>query len=171
MIAPLADNDGPDWPLLQNGAVTLFFKPEVLEATCYELSRIGYEVARVRCREGTGKTLEDLSAALKWTAQFGGRRPSADNFPALRDGFRSFPFAPHNRAALAFDGFDQLLSNDPTFAIKMLDIIESTARDHLLVGCVLLGLVQTDDADFQCPSIGCRVPAWNPAEWLAQVRK
>ena len=171
MIAPPADNDGPDWPLLQQGAVTLFFKPAVLEATCDDLSRIGYEVARVRCRDGIGNTLNDLGSALRWTEQFGGRRPSADNFPALRDAFRSYPFGPHNRAALAFDGFNELLSPDATFAAKLFDIIKSTARDHLLAGCLLLGLVQTDDAEFRCPPIGCRVPAWNPVEWMEQARR
>jgi hypothetical protein len=164
MIAPRADNDGPDWPLLQQGAVTLFFKPSLLEATCDDLSKIGYDVAPVRCAQGIGTVLDDLGAALSWTEQFGGRRPGPNNFNALRDGFRSFPFGESSRAALAFAGFDVLIGEDSAFAIKLLDIIEQTAREHLLAGYLLLALVQTSDGDFRCPPIGCRVPMWNPAE-------
>jgi hypothetical protein len=145
-------------------------KPSVLEATCDDLSKMGYKVARVRCREGLGTALNDLGTALSWTEQFGGRRPSAHNFDALRDGFGSFPLGENNRAALAFDGFNELVAEDPTFAIKLLDMIELTARDHLLGGCFLLALVQTDDADLRCPPIGRRVPVWNPAEWMEESR-
>jgi hypothetical protein len=152
-----------DWPLVQDGAVTLFAQTAALDATCAELSGIGYKVARVRCREGLDATLADLGSVLRWTEQFGGRRPSAkpEGFPALRDGFQSFPFEEGRRTALAFDGFDKLVSEDARFAISLLDIVETTSRRHLLAGCVLIALVQTDDADFQCPPIGCRVPAWS----------
>jgi hypothetical protein len=101
----------------------------------------------------------------KSCGQFG-YGPWNGNLNALNDGFRGYPFADAGRSALVLEGFHGLVAMDGDFAHQVLDIIERQARNHLLLGKILICLVQTDDNRYNCAAIGCRSANWNPREWL-----
>ncbi|AWO92810.1 MULTISPECIES: hypothetical protein [Bradyrhizobium] len=164
-----ADMDRADWDFLQNGAVTLFWNPAVLGAAKEDLRQLGYEVAEVACDNGLPNFLMQLSEVLHWREQFG-YGPWRGNLDALNDGFGEYPFANTGRSVLALEGFHGLVSIDRDFAHGVLDIIESRARYHLLLGKVLICLVQTDDNRYYCAPIGCRSANWNRREWLHAAR-
>jgi hypothetical protein len=160
-----ADMHRADWILLQNGAVSLFWSPTFLAAAKADLRQLGYEIAEVACNHGLQSFHTQLSEVLRWEEQFG-YGPWRGNLDALNDGFGGYPLAGAGRSALVLEGFHGLVAMDGDFAHKVLDIIESAARDYLLLGKVLICLVQTDDNRYNCAPIGCRRANWNPREWL-----
>jgi hypothetical protein len=164
MFKDEADFDRPDFRLLQNGAVNLFWRPEVLSEARQALSSLDYEIAEVSCCVEVPSFEAQMSRALRWKEQFG-YEPWTGNLDALNDGMRYLPFGPSGRSALVLIGFHRLVAADSNRAHSILDIIESAARDHLLWGNTLIALVQTDDARYSYPPIGCRRVNWNPAEW------
>lgn len=169
MFLTLDDQRRADWSLLQTGAVSLFWKKTVLDLVERDLERLGYEVLTVRC-DDAGEFHRQVSDALKWVEQFG-YSPWTGNLDALNDGLRHFPFGPSKCAALRIEGFDQLWAADQPTAFAFLDMFEDASRTHLLHGCRLIGLVQTDDPEFRCDPLGGRQPQWNPAEWLDSRRE
>jgi len=164
-----ADHDRADWPLLQNGAVHLFWSREVLSETRKNLVELGYEESEFEFGGKAPGFHAQMSRALKWRDQFGYDFWNG-NLDALDDGMGHFPFGPSGRSALIFLGFHHFTSKSPETAHAVLDIIESAARDHLLSGRLLIALVQTDDNRYACPPVGARRVDWNPGEWLERDR-
>lgn len=158
-----------DWPLLQNGAVNLFWKLEVLANARQTLTDLDYEVAEVSCGSEAPSFEVQVSHVLRWEDQFG-YEPWNGNLDAFNDGMRYFPFGTSGRSALVLTGFHRLVAVDSKRAHSVLDIIESSARDHLLRGKVLIALVQTDDPRYSCDGIGCRSANWNRTERLHASR-
>ncbi|WP_162245690.1 barstar family protein [Brevundimonas sp. Root1279] len=165
MFTSEADFERADWPLLQNGAVNLFWKPEILADARGELAGLDYEISEVSCGAEVPSFEVQLSNALKWQEQFG-YEPWTGNLDALNDGLRYYPFGPSGRSALVLTGFHHLVAADSERAHVILDIIETAARDHLLNAKLLIALVQTDDPGYSCPDIGGRNASWNGREWL-----
>jgi hypothetical protein len=106
---------------------------------------------------------------LRWKEQFG-YEPWTGNLNALNDGMRDYPFGPSGRSALVLVGFHHLVAKSEELAQAVLDIFESAARNHLLLGKLLIALVQTDDPHYFCSGLGCRSANWNPREWLEAKR-
>jgi hypothetical protein len=154
-----------DWRLLQNGAVNLFRRPEVIAQAQVSLEGLGYRISQVNCRDGQPVFREQMSEALSWREQFcyGLWTGSID---ALNDGFSLCSFGENGRAAFVFQGFHRIAAEDAQWAHAVLDAFECSARSHLLSGNFLIGLVQTDDERFCCPPLGGRSPSWNDKEWL-----
>ncbi|HEY6814018.1 MAG TPA: barstar family protein [Croceibacterium sp.] len=169
MFTSEADFQRADWPLLQNGAVNLFWKPAVLAEARQALASLGYEIAEVSCGARVPSFELQMSRALKWQDQFG-YECWTGNLNALNDGLGYFPFGPSGRCALVLTGFHHLVAADRERAHTILDIIESCARDHLLAAKLLIALVQTDDARYACEDIGGRQANWNGREWLLADR-
>ncbi|RYG94777.1 MAG: hypothetical protein EON58_15530 [Alphaproteobacteria bacterium] len=159
-----ADYDRADWPLLQNGAVHLFWSQEVLAQTRSQLAEIGYEQSEIVFGSKVPGFQTQISKALKWEEQFG-YGGWTGNLNALEDGMRYFPFGPSGRSCLVFLNFHQFASKSPQTAHQVLDIIECAARDHLLSGKLLLALVQTNDNHYECAPVGSRQVGLNPREW------
>jgi hypothetical protein len=153
-----------DWPLLRNGAVNLFWKPEVLKEARRELEYLDYEIADVSCGTQVPSFEVQMSRVLRWREQFG-YEPWAGSLDAFNDGMKYFPFGPSGRCALVLSGFHHLVAAAPERAHTLLDVIESAARDHLLEARLLIALVQTDDPRYSCQDIGCRHASWNHREW------
>lgn len=157
-----------DIRLLQNGAVHLFWRAEVLDQWCSELAGLGYATHAADCTD-QARMRDAISQTLRWQDQFG-YGPWTGNLDALNDGMRGFPFGPSQKALLVLRRFDVLVRAEPRFAETMLDIIEYQARNHLLDGNRLLALVQTDDPTFRTPALGGRAAMWNPQEWSDTAR-
>lgn len=154
--------------LLQNGAVHLFWRAEVLDNWCSELMALGYAIHAANCTD-QARMRNAISEILRWQEQFG-YAPWTGNLDAFNDGLRGFPFGPSGKAALILKRFDLFVRADQRSAELVLDIIEYQARDHLLGGNRLLALVQTDDPTFSPPALGARKPDWNPQEWSNAAR-
>jgi hypothetical protein len=169
MFTSEADFQRADWPLLQNGAVNLFWNPVVLAETQKALASLEYEIAEVLCGTRKPSFEVQMSSVLKWGDQFG-YEPWNGNLDAFNDALRYYPFGPSGRAALVLSGFHYLVASDPKRAHVILDLIESAARNHLLEARLLIVLVQTDDPQFSCPDIGCRNANWNHHEWSVASR-
>jgi hypothetical protein len=169
MFTSDADFQRAYWPLLQNGAVNLFWRPAILAEALDNLSKLGYEIGEVSCRSGRSSLYKQFSRILHWKEQFG-YYPWSGDLNALSDGLSDYPFGSAGRSALVLDGFHLLANEDSEYAHAVLDIIESRARDHLLTGKILICLVQTDDNHYECPHIGCRHANWNRREWFWSER-
>jgi hypothetical protein len=158
-----------DWPLLQNGAVNLFWRQAIYEDAQVDLEALGYEVAKLTCRKGVESFKLQLSSALEWRDRFG-YEPWDGNFDALHDALRFYPFGASKRSVIAIDGYQDYVKADRQRSSSLLDLLEASARDHLLLGKTLIILIQTDDATYVCNNIGGRSAQWNNKEWLNSSR-
>ena len=169
MFTSETDFQRADWPLLQNGAVNLFWKHDILADACQQLHELAYEIADVSCAGSPSSFQAQMSRALSWRETFG-QEPWTGNLDALNDGFRHYPFGPSARGALVLREFHHLVSADRERARSILDIIEWSSRNHLLKGQCLIALVQTDDPTYECEGLGCRSANWNRREWFEAYR-
>jgi hypothetical protein len=163
------DLNRADWPLLQNGAVTLFRDPVILAETRHALLQLDYGLAEISCAVGWPGIYEPFSSLLKWDEQFG-YWPWTGNLDALNDGLRDYPFGPSALNALILSAFHILVAEDRDASHAILDMLEANARDHLLWGRTLIVLVQTDDSQYECTAIGGRSASWNGRERLNMGR-
>ena len=162
------DESRADWPLLQNGAVNLFWRKSVFQDARSQLSDLGYEIAEIEYQ--TPETFRSaLSEALKWKEQFG-YEPWGGGLDALADGVGGFPFPQSKSAAICIENYDLFAKDQPEIALAVLDIVEAQSRNHLLVGCRLIALIQTNDASLEFGPLGCRSATWNRREWLWKDR-
>ena len=164
-----ADFQRPDWALLQNGAVNLFRRETHLLKAEAALRSVGYQLGQLAYQNDMEAFYDQVSSLLNWREQFGHDRWTG-NLNALNDGFRYYPFGSAGRAALTLRGFHRLVADDSKLAHHLLDIIESSARNHLLQGRLLVALIQTDDPHYDSGPIGSRSASWNNAEWLLANR-
>lgn len=158
-----------DWPLLQDGAVSLFWRPEVLDDTRRALDALGYEVSDISGVSGWPHFIEKLSSVLRWQEQFG-YAPWTGNLNALNDAMGGYPFGAANQSALIIRDFDILVGEDAEGSQGLLDVLESAARDHLLWGRTLVILIHTNDNRYYSGPIGDRPARWHPREWLNRDR-
>ena len=154
----------PDWPLLQNGAINLYWSHERYENATVSLKKLGYHIIKLRF-DNFEQFKNDISTALKWKQQFG-YFPWNESLDALNDGFREEPFNTADNTAFCIERFHACVSYDRFMATTLLDILERTSRNHLLFGKRLIGLIQTDDPEFDCSGLGGATAHWNEAEWL-----
>ena len=156
-----------DWLLLKNGAVTLFHKVELWQEQTRSLGALDYRIIEIAYSSFDQFVLE-VSAALRWKDQFG-YEPWTGNLNALNDAFRDLPFHGGRHLAIAISKFDVLVRDDATTAEAFLDMVERQSREELLRGRCLIGLIQTDDADYASPAVGGRRPQLNWNEWMARA--
>lgn len=168
MVFSPQETDRYDWPLLQNGAVTLYWKIEVFESAIAHLAELDYRVLRLRFDDSL-QFQHDLSVALKWREQFG-YSPWNGSLDALEDGFRYEPFESTDDSAFCVKNFDALARSNQQLSFALLDMIERHSRDYLLFGKRLIGLIQTNDPEFHCEGIGATSANWNEAERLNKAR-
>ena len=104
MFTTEEDFQRPDWQLVQNSAVSLFWNNAVLDETRESLLEIGYGIAEVVCRRAMQGFMQQVSDVLLWEDQFGYQGWDG-NLDALNDGFRYYPFDPSGRSALISAAF------------------------------------------------------------------
>jgi hypothetical protein len=169
MVFRIKDTNRADWPLLQNGAVTLYWRMELFEAAIDSLAQLRYRVLRLRFNEPQ-QFMADVSKALKWQQQFG-YQAWGGGLDALNDAFRDEPFNSADDSAFCVENFQAAVKYNSKWSTAMLDIIERTSRDYLLFGKRLVALVQTKNATYRCKGIGATSAHWNKKEWLDRTRK
>lgn len=161
---------GLDYTLLQNGAVSLFFRQAVLEDAILWLREHDYLVVAVdtsACATTTALRVAVVSGVPDWPP---GTDMAVSGADAFSDTLMDIEFGGHEGIAFSFLHFDDFAGRHSLDAFHLLDSIESRARWHLLFGHRLMALVQSDDPLFSTQPLGARPAMWNRREWLNSNR-
>jgi hypothetical protein len=159
--------------LVINTFVSLFWRTELLDETVRWLVDHDYEVVRLDAARWTSEAdlHRDFAAALDFPDYYG------ENLDALNDclrGVAGYAFGTSPKATglvLALTGYDAFAARLPRVAYDVLDIIARQAREAMLIGHRMLGLVQSNDPDIEFEPVGATPVLWNPAEWLTANRR
>ena len=168
-MASFSENDlaRPDWPLFQNGWVTLYWKPEVLESDCKALLDHGYRLHRIVTDGWRSKAdaLRNLGEALAFPDFYG------QNLDAFNDCLSELDVPDDAGTAIVLMRYDRVVAIDPKMAEQLLDIMAGRARDHMLFGRRLAILVQTDDPTLSFGPLAPTQAGWNRRERLHRNRE
>ena len=157
-----------EWQLLQNGSINLYKDEVLFEEDCELLKKVGYKVAYIDCSSLLSFET-DITEALEWKKQFG-YSPWGGNLDALNDGMRDTTLGYNGKFTLACKNFHKLVKVNKNMAMAFLDLLEYNSRNHLLDGCLFIGLIQTGDPHFSPENLGGRSANWNHKEWLHKNR-
>ena len=155
-----------DWDLLQNGAVSLYFQPQVLAADVDWLKDHEYRVDTFDCSLWVDQS--EMHQAFAYQLEF----PNyyGRNLDALNDCMSDLEIRDHSGRALVFNRYDSFAAKFPHVAWSVLNIMESNSRNLLLFGKRLIILVQSDDPAISFEPVGGRGVGWNRREWLNRSR-
>jgi hypothetical protein len=155
-----------DWKLLQNGAVTLYFRLHVLAADVEWLENHGYRVDSFDCSVWVGQREmhEAFSSKLEFPEYYG------RNLNALNDCLGDIEIPDDGGRVLVLNKYDSFAAKFPPVAWSVLDIMETNSRQVLLLGKRLIILVQSDDPAISFDPLGGRGVTWNSREWLNSSR-
>jgi len=155
-----------DWKLLQNGAVSLYFRRQVLAEDIEWLEEHDYRVDTFECTVWLGESEmhEALSCGLEFPDYYG------RNLAALNDCISDIEVPEEGGRVLVFNRFDSFAAKVPHVAWSVLDIMESRSRQFLLFGRRLIILVQSDDPEISFELVGGCPVMWNTREWLSSNR-
>jgi RNAse (barnase) inhibitor barstar len=161
-----ADLERADWPLFQNGWVTLYWKPEVLESDCKWLCDQGYRVHRMSTDRWSSSeiALRDLGETLSFPGYYG------QNLDAFGDCLSDIEVPDSSGTAIVLLRYDQFAATDRGTAQALLDIMAGRARQHMVFGRRLAILVQTDDPRLSFGPLAPTHAHWNRREWLDRNR-
>jgi len=162
------DEERLDWRLMQNGAVTLFYRTDLFDDAIEWLRAHAY-VVHVIDASTINSFTDEMTVALRFQEQFG-FSPWNGNLNALNDAFRYLSGGETTGVVFCFKEYDRLATADGHFAHAVLDILESNSRDHALLGQRLFALVQSDDPAIEFHGLGARSASWNNKEWLLGSR-
>lgn len=175
-----ADDDPGDVPrsdpafrLLTASAVTLFWRPELLDRTVAALRANGYQIVSLDASSWTDddRMHAAIADALAFPDYYGG------NLDALNDCLRDVVAGDYGWTldatglVIVITAYDVFAAHRRRSAQLFLDIIAARARDALLVGRRLICLIQTDDAAIEFDPVGAQPVVWNDGEWLAANRQ
>jgi len=155
-----------DWAILENGAVTLYFRPQVLAADVHWLREHGYRVDTFDCSAwiGASEMHEALSSQLEFPGYYG------RNLNALNDCLSDIEIPDEGGRVLVFNRYDFFAAKDAQVAWSVLNIMEINSRRLLLLGKRLITLVQSDDPAISFEPVGGHAVMWNRREWLNESR-
>jgi len=155
-----------DWALLQNGAITLYLRPDFLEEDVEWLRAQGYQLDSFDCSTWSNETVmhQALSTGLDFPDYYG------RNLDAFNDCISEIEIPEESGRVLILHRYDSFSAKFPKAAWDILDIIENNSRRLLLFGRRLLALVQSDDPTISFAAVGARPPRWNRREWLNKNR-
>lgn len=154
-----------DWRLLQNGSVSLHYRPEVLAENAEWLAAHGYRLDEFDCTrwDSAEAMISELRENLNLECY-------SLNLDALNDGLSEIEVPEESGRVIILRRYDSFAAKFPREAWVLLDIIESNARLLLLFGRRLITLLQSDDPGIEFEPVGGRPVMWNPREWLNASR-
>ena len=155
-----------DFALLQHGAISLYYRQDVLADDVAWLRAQRYTIHELNGSSwhSVQQFHEGLQRALGSPNRYGA------NLAALLDRLAELYVPPESGTALVFRHYDAFVRGDARMAQLVLDAIESTSRHHLLFGRRLIALVQSDEPRIRFEAVGSRPVNWNPREWLDETR-
>jgi Barstar (barnase inhibitor) len=155
-----------DYSLLQNGAVTLFWRSSVMDRAIEILKQLDYRLIDI---DATGlRSVQALRDAFANEIPELPRRYFG-NYDAFMEALFDMDFAPGG-VAIALRNYDAFFHRVPGDARTLLDIIESASRLCLLYGRRTVCLVQVQDQTIDFGLLGGRHPRWNDAELMHSAR-
>jgi RNAse (barnase) inhibitor barstar len=160
------DFDRLDWRLLQNGAISLYYRVRTLREDVTWLANNGYVMHELDCSAWNSQS--DFHDAVKVTLKFPdyyGR-----NLAAFNDCLSDLDVPDEGGSVLIFRRFDRFVEFDAEFAGWVLDSIQDNSRRLSLWGRRLLALLQSDDPRLSLKPVGACRASWNPREWLNSSR-
>lgn len=151
-----------DWRLLQNGSISLHYRPEVLVGNAEWLAAHGYQLDEFDCTrwDSVETMIRELSDNLNLEECY------SLNLDALNDGLSEMEIPEESGRVLIFRRYDYFAAKFPKQAWDLLDIIETEARMLLLFGRRLITLLQSDDPRIDFERVGARPVMWNWREWF-----
>ncbi len=155
-----------DWRLLQNGPVTLYWRPECMREDVDWLETHGYIIHHFDVTDWTDLAImhSQFQSNLAFPDYYG------KNLDALNDCLSDVEIPDDAGTVLAFAHFDSLVASQSTIAAALLDILADNSRRAMLFGKRLIVLLQTDSPDFRTGPIGATTGNWNCREWLDSNR-
>lgn len=149
-----------DWQLLQNSAITLYFRKEVLEEhkawfVAHSYKVLSLEIARYGSHE---ELLGALGRLLDFPEYYG------RSLDAFNDCLSDIDVPEVGGLLLVLRGFDEVARQDRCFAQAILDICADNSRRFLLTGQRFLVLIQSDDPQLAFKPVGGTAVTWNPVE-------
>jgi hypothetical protein len=156
-----------DWALLQNGAVTLYFRPQGLIDDVQWLKEHEYRITSFDC--STWTSVSEMHDALSFGLEFPdyyGR-----NFAALNDCIGDLEISDEGGRVIIFNRYDSFAARFPQVAWDVLDIMETNSRRFLLFGRRLIVLVQSDNPEISFETVGGQSVSWNIRELLSVSRR
>jgi RNAse (barnase) inhibitor barstar len=155
-----------DWRLLQNSAVSLYFRTDILETDVSWFDAHGYNVLRLHAGAfASSETLLVALADLFCFPDYFGR-----NLDAFNDCLSDIEIPDVGGVLLVLSSFHVVATALPTVAQALLEICADNSRRFLLTGRRFLVLVQSDDPSIRFEPVGATAVAWNPQEWLNSKR-
>jgi RNAse (barnase) inhibitor barstar len=160
------DHQRVDWRLLQNGAITLYYRPALLDEDIGWLQRHGYRVHQFDCSgwESDAAFHDAVSEALGFPGYYG------RNIHAFNDCLCDIEVPDEGGCALVFRRYDHFASAEPEFAQAVLEDIQGNSRRLALWGKRLLAILQSDDPCLSFQPVGACSVMWNHREWLNAAR-
>ena len=155
-----------DWTLLQNGAINLYLRRELLAEDAAWLKAHNYQLDNFDCSAwGREEDMhEALASGLEFPDYYG------RNLDALNDCIGDLEIPEESGRVLIFHRYDAFAAQFPRAAWVILDIIESKSRFLLLFAKRLFALVQSDDPKLSFEAVGAHPVMWNRREWLNKSR-
>jgi hypothetical protein len=155
-----------DWALLQNGAVSLYYRTEILAEDIAWLVAHGYVVHEFDCVawETEDHFHDAVSAALEFPGWYG------RNIHAFKDCLCDIDIPDEGGCALVFRRYDYFAIQQPKFAQWVLDDIQQNSRILSLWGRRLMALLQSDNPRLDFQPVGACGVNWNRREWLYSAR-
>jgi RNAse (barnase) inhibitor barstar len=155
-----------DVRLLQNGAVTLYYKHAILTEDAAWFEQAGYTAYVLDAARWT--TPADFHAEAKRVLGFPDYYGS--NLAAWVDCLGDLNVPHDGGLVIQLRHYDVFARAQPQLAHTILDSIESASRKALISGRRLLALVQSDDPRIRFERVGALPVTWNPREWLDSDR-
>jgi RNAse (barnase) inhibitor barstar len=156
-----------DWTILQTGAISLYWKQDILEEACRWFRDNQYVIHNFDCTQW--KSEEDFHTEVSLTLGF--PEYYGCNLDAFNDSLSCIEIQTKGGMVLVFHRFDTFARTFPRAAYIILDIIECNSRGFLLTGQRLIALVQSNDPEISFDPVGARPVAWNPKEWPKKNRE
>ena len=158
--------DRIDWDLLQNGSITLFWRPQYLDETIDWLKQNRYKITEFDCSTWNDEKAMhiDISDTLNFPSYYG------QNLDALNDCISEIDIPDKAGHALVMKNFDVFSKAFYKISWILLDILETNSRLHLLHGKLFLTLLHSNDPEIQFDPVGACSVNWNRKEWLNKNR-
>lgn len=161
-----------DWPLFQNGPVTMYWNKDILREDCSWLSAHDYRICTVESSEW--KDQVDALAGLNEVLGLGEALGLADFCPTNLDGFRDalsdIDVPNEGGVAIVLLSYDKFTESNRKVAEAILDIMADRSRVFMLFGQRLAVIVQSDDPRLRFHRLGATAAGWNRREWLNERR-
>jgi RNAse (barnase) inhibitor barstar len=155
-----------DYGLMQNGSITLYFRPAVLSEEVKALKELNYQIDEFDCTTWNcvAEMHKQIAVKLNFPQYFG------RNLDALNDCISDIEIPDESGRVLVLHRFDDFATREQETAWHLLDIITRNSWLWLLEGKRFFALAQSDDPKTRFDNLGLQSTSWNGTEWLNSSR-